>query len=147
MRHLRPSTELRQAFQYNNQLYVTLSHIIPSITGIPFHQYVETHIFKPLGMITATYNATLANLRGHRTDGFMRSGRNMTKCKEVWKAGMQVVDKSCVGVSKGFGWWTETDGIFEAGAGGVIMSGNDMVSQLSFLSFPSVPLHTSCLGS
>jgi len=83
MRHLRPSSEIRQAFQYNNQHYVALSNIITKLTGIPYIDYVKQHIFDPLGMNSTTYNVTEAKLRGDRTDGYMRAGRNQTRCAEA----------------------------------------------------------------
>jgi CubicO group peptidase (beta-lactamase class C family) len=150
MRHLRPSTEIRQEFQYNNLHYTALSHIIPTLTGVPYIEYVQEHIFDPLGM-NATYDSIKAGKSGRRTEGFSRQGRNKTLCEEEWEAQgkkqilghghqhehnqgethlhkLKAVPKSCVGEVKSLGWWTQTDGIFEAGPGGVILSGNDMAS-------------------
>ena len=127
LRHLRPSTEFRKAWQYQNQHYVTLSHIIPTLTGVPFVDFVKQHIFGPVGLESATYNHTEAAVSGRRIDGFMRYDRNATECARVFGATGEV-DRSCLGQTESFGWWTETDAIFEAGPGGVIMSTKDMVS-------------------
>jgi CubicO group peptidase (beta-lactamase class C family) len=165
MRHLRPSTEIRQEFQYNNLHYTTLSHIIPTLTGVPYIEYVQEHIFDPLGM-NATYDSIRAGKSGRRTEGFSRQGRNKALCAEEWAAQgkkrkhghehgderehrhehepqhqhqheqtrphkSKAVPKSCIGEVKSLGWWTPTDGIFEAGPGGVILSGNDMASDVN----------------
>lgn len=127
MRNLRPSTELRESWQYNNQHYIALSHIVLTLTGTPFHEYVKEHVFDPLGMRSTTYNSTTAYLTGQRTNGFTRDGRNVTRCAERWALGSEL-DHSCVGEAKAFDWWTKSDGIYEAGAGGIVMSGHDMVN-------------------
>ena len=54
------------------------------------------HIFEPLGM-TATYNSTEAAITGQRVKGFMRVGRNLTRCAELWQGGTETVDESCLG--------------------------------------------------
>lgn len=144
MRYLRPSSELRQSFQYNNQHYFILGHIVASLSGIPFTQYVTDHIISPLNMTHTTYNGTEALLTGHRSDGFVRSGTNGTDCALNWGSnGTKNPDESCLGRPVSIGWWTEGSGILEAGAGGVIMSGRDMVCQFSTPFFPSRPVaHT-----
>lgn len=128
MRYLRPSCELREHWQYNNQHYVALSHMVAVHSGMPFHEYVQKHILNPLDMSSTTYNATIAKETGHRVDGFARAGLNSTLCKEGYRGIHKPLPKSCVGQQKGFGWWTETDAINEAGPGGITTSGIDMVS-------------------
>jgi len=56
-RHLHPSAELGKAWHYDNMGYIALSHIISTLTDIPFHKYVDQNMVKPLGM-GATSNAT-----------------------------------------------------------------------------------------
>ena len=145
MRYLRPSTELRQSWQYNNQHYVVLSHIIPTLTGISSHEYGKQHIFDPLGMRQTTYNSTEAKMTGHRTNAFTKSGRNLTRCAETWAVG-HGVDESCVGEVKAYEWWTASDGIYMAGPGGLVMSGHDMVSHgTPFPTHTSLPISSSRL--
>ncbi|ORY35068.1 beta-lactamase/transpeptidase-like protein [Naematelia encephala] len=137
LRYFRPSSELRQNFQYNNWHYVTLSHIVPTLTGVPYINYVSEHIFKPLNMTQTTYNATEALLGGHRTESWFHDGVNATECAQHWK-GLDNLDKSCIGQTKSIGWWTDSDQVFMAGPGGLIMSGRDMVKWLSELLSPRV---------
>ena len=124
---MRSSVEVRQAFQYNNWHYAILSHIIPTLTGKTYVDFVQERIFDPLGMQDATYNVTAAKESGHRTDGYMRSGWNFTVCGEQWDT-KGSVDLDCLGTNKPFGWYTEGDGLDLAGPGGVILSVRDMVS-------------------
>ncbi|MFT4031177.1 MAG: serine hydrolase domain-containing protein [Siphonobacter sp.] len=39
-----------QRFHYNNTNYVLLAYIVEKVSGKPFSQYAEEHLFRPLGM-------------------------------------------------------------------------------------------------
>ncbi|WVQ81101.1 hypothetical protein IAT38_003223 [Cryptococcus sp. DSM 104549] len=139
MRHLKPSTEIRQAWQYNNLHYIALSQIIPTLTNTSFTDYIQTHIFDPLQLESATFNATLAGESGRRTDGFGREGRNLTDCARVVLAGGVEFDEKCLGRVESFGWWSgDKDSLALAGAGGIIMSATDMAKWVQELLQPVV---------
>lgn len=123
---MRPSAEIREHWQYNNLHYMTLSHIVTTLSGTLFRDYVKTHIFDPLGL-TATYNVTQAGLAGTRTDGFTHVKRNETSCAEQWSHGRKL-DAECLGGTEPLGWFMTEDTMFNDGAGGVQISGRDMVS-------------------
>lgn len=133
LRNLRSTAEIRQEFQYNNEHYFTLSAVIPALTSLTFDEFVQQNFFDPLGMSSTTYNATLAEASGRRTDGFTHVGQNVTRCRERSK-GAKHMDKSCHGTVKSIGWWEEGNGLANAGAGGVISSGKDIVRTLCQLS-------------
>ncbi|ORY32151.1 beta-lactamase/transpeptidase-like protein [Naematelia encephala] len=137
LRNLKPSAEFRQAFQYNNGHYTTLSEIVPTLTGVPFVEYVKDHILDPLGMTQTYYNSTLAGETGNRVQPFFRSGVDETKCAQMWKA-TKDVDETCLGEPKSIGWWTTEDGIFEAGPGAIVMSGRDMAIWIRELLDPRI---------
>ncbi|WVQ81202.1 hypothetical protein IAT38_003324 [Cryptococcus sp. DSM 104549] len=137
MRYLKPSAELRQAWQYNNLHYVTLSHIIPTLTNISFDAYVRANIFEPIGLTSTRLNATAALESGHRSDGFLRVGRNLTACNVEWKAKGEV-GKECLGEAGSIGWWTDGDSLFEAGPGGVTTSAKDMAKWVKELLHPQI---------
>lgn len=144
LRHLRPSTELRQTWQYNNAHYFVLSHIVPTLTGIPFVEYVKHHIFDPIGMTHSYYNSTEATLTGDRADSFLREGIDPNACAEAWERTGRLSDV-CLGKGVDVGWWTEGDGVFEAGAGGIVTCARDMVSQvLNPVLWLRIPGHGSC---
>lgn len=44
-----------EVYRYDNYAFVLLGYIVQNITGIPFHQYVENNIFKPLGMNSSSF--------------------------------------------------------------------------------------------
>jgi CubicO group peptidase (beta-lactamase class C family) len=50
LRHLEPSKDVRQEFQYCNLGYVVAGHLIDVITGTSWDDYVQTHLLKRLGM-------------------------------------------------------------------------------------------------
>ncbi|KAJ6511836.1 beta-lactamase/transpeptidase-like protein [Mycena vulgaris] len=84
LRFLRPSTALREQYQYNNLMYETLSHLQPTLLNQPFEAYIAEHIFAPLGMAASTYSVAEAEARGTLAHGFHWSmkdalaGRNGT---------------------------------------------------------------------
>ena len=44
-----------EQFKYNNSGYVILGHIIEHITGITYEEYIQQHIFDPIGMKNSYY--------------------------------------------------------------------------------------------
>ena len=50
MRYLQPAWPLRQRFCYQNHMFAAVSLLVERVTGVPWGQYVEEAIFKPLGM-------------------------------------------------------------------------------------------------
>ncbi|ODO04797.1 hypothetical protein I350_05407 [Cryptococcus amylolentus CBS 6273] len=126
MRYLRPSAELRQAWQYNNFHYIALDLVIQTLTNRSLSDFVQSRIFDPVGLQDATYNATQARLSGHRSDGFVRLNRNYTQCTVELDVSRAGIPHACLGTSASIGWWVNGDGSFEAGPGGIIMSGSDM---------------------
>ncbi|KAL7421507.1 hypothetical protein Q5752_003276 [Cryptotrichosporon argae] len=136
LRDLPPSAELRQTFQYNNLHYTTLSHIVPTLTGTSFVDYVRAHILGPLDMAATTYNHTAAGATGRRVEGFSHVGRNATRCRAQWDDAPAV--KDCVGEPVATGWWADGDGIEDAGPGGIITTLNDLTKWLRELLEPAV---------
>jgi CubicO group peptidase (beta-lactamase class C family) len=126
MRNLRHTAEIRQVFQYNNNHYTTLAHIVTTLSGMPFVEYSTTHILEPVGLSRSTYNWTTARERG-MTDGFAHLGINMTACREK-SPDVHHTHPSCTGRAINTGWHMAGNGMNEAGAGGVVSCGKDMVS-------------------
>jgi len=134
LRYLEPSADAHQAWQYSNLHYLTLAHIISVLSGLPFHEYVTRHIFDPLGMDRTMYNFTLARqMEGGMVDSFIRVGRNVTRCGEIWRLtdgwpiDGEVLETACIGETVGVGWWSESDGLNNAGPWGVVTCAQDMV--------------------
>jgi CubicO group peptidase (beta-lactamase class C family) len=136
MGHLRPSTGFRQAWQYQNLHYTTASHIVPSLTGVRFIDYVQKNIWDPMGMINSHYLISRARETGRLADGFVKVERNATECAHKmngtdWSGvlrGQEVkVHRACLGETKSVGWFIAGDGEPHAGPGGVITCAEDMV--------------------
>lgn len=133
---LRPSTEFRQAMQYNNYHYLVLSHIVTMLTGVNFPVWVHANIIKPLGMDNTFYNLTEARASGNLSDAFLRSGQNLTLCAERYN-GAQNLTTACVGHAESLGWFlTSGDALNIAGEGGVISCAKDMATWLRELLSP-----------
>lgn len=138
LRYLEPSADPHQSWQYSNLHYITLAHIVSTLSGMPFDEYVTEHIFRPLGMNRTMYNFTLARHlagQGGMVDSFIRVGRNVTRCGEIWRStdgwpiDGDVLEKACIGETVGVGWWSESDGLNNAGPWGIVTCGQDMVSR------------------
>jgi len=54
-RHLPAKFPPGQRWAYNNGAYILLGLLVEKLTGLPFNQYVEEHIFKPCGMTGSGY--------------------------------------------------------------------------------------------
>jgi CubicO group peptidase (beta-lactamase class C family) len=50
MRHLKPETSFRTAYAYDNLLYVIAGEVVGAISGVPWEDFVEQRIMRPLGM-------------------------------------------------------------------------------------------------
>ncbi|KAF5375386.1 hypothetical protein D9615_007946 [Tricholomella constricta] len=124
LQHQRQSAEFRDIWQYNNNMYITLSHLPELLVGKPFGRYVKENIFEPLGMNSTTYSYQLANSNGQRADGMAREG-------------IDVYKDPFAGTPRAAQYWTSQtggeDGSVVAGAGGVITSAADMAIWLQTL--------------
>lgn len=119
MRYMRPSTEFRQTWQYNNLAYIVASTLPEHIYGIPFENFVQERVFDPLGMTQTTYSPARTN----RSDAFVRKGMDVEACVEDLSGKM--LSMECLGESVNIGFVRE--GAMNAGPGGVVSSARDMV--------------------
>ncbi|KIJ27804.1 hypothetical protein M422DRAFT_215671, partial [Sphaerobolus stellatus SS14] len=70
LRHLKPSCEFRECWQYNNYMYAAMAAIVERVSGTKFEEFVTSKIFEPLNMTSTTYNATAAQEGGHLAQAF-----------------------------------------------------------------------------
>ena len=129
--NLKPSAEFRQTYQYNNWNYHMAAWIIPTLTGKPYPQFMKERIFDPCGMSDATFNVIEALKTGHRTDGFTKRDFDPRRSVMSWEKDKKM-SKVQLGEAVPFGWYTEGDGVANAGAGGIILSLRDIVSSPVF---------------
>lgn len=54
LRYLEPSSSLRQKFQYNNYMYITIGALLEKLMGKTWEQQVQERLFTPLGMVNST---------------------------------------------------------------------------------------------
>lgn len=128
MRHLRPSAEFRQHWQYNNVAYTVASTFPEHLYGIAFEQYVQENIFTPLGMVDTTYDTEKATASGQRSDSFARKGMCLDGCME--DLDNPRIRKEYQGELVNVGFLPQ--GAMSAGFGGIITSAKDMVRLLPF---------------
>ncbi|KAJ7204669.1 beta-lactamase/transpeptidase-like protein [Mycena pura] len=69
MRYLRTAYELRQFYEYNNQMYITGSYVVSKYSGSSYRDFVEERILTPLGM----HSSSLYTDRAFATGRFTQS--------------------------------------------------------------------------
>ncbi|KAJ7075673.1 beta-lactamase/transpeptidase-like protein [Mycena belliarum] len=125
LKHLKPSSEFRQGFQYNNLMYTVLSYL-PTVlhpSKPSLAQYVKDNIFNPLGMNASTYSYAFANSTGNLANGFAREGNSTT-------------NPLLPAVTHALPFWLPiggSDGNFLSGPGGVISTITDVAAWLKML--------------
>ncbi|KAF5391209.1 hypothetical protein D9757_003078 [Collybiopsis confluens] len=124
IKHLRPSAEFREVWQYSNIMYTVLSYLPEVVLHIPFTHFVKNNIFLPLGLHSTTYSAEVAEKNGNLASGFARDKLNRTE--EIFGRG----------IPRTIPFWSRKggeDGNMISGAGGVISSARDMATWLQAL--------------
>ncbi|KAF5391208.1 hypothetical protein D9757_003079 [Collybiopsis confluens] len=140
IKHLRPSAEFREVWQYNNIMYTVLSYLPEVVLHIPFTHFVKNNIFLPLGLHSTTYSGDVAEKSGNLASGFARDKVNRTK--DIFGRG---IPRSIpfwspkgekMGIVRCFACYHFVYLFFAAvvsGAGGVISSARDMATWLQAL--------------
>ncbi|WVR08320.1 hypothetical protein IAU60_005373 [Kwoniella sp. DSM 27419] len=139
--NLRPSTEIRYAYQYSNTHYVILSAVIEKLSGMPFADFIQEHIFGPVGMDRTTYDLNYAKAHGPIVDGFTHQNVSKAQCIEYLqsdKASAASGVGPCLGDTKAMGWWSSEAWETLKAAGSVITNINDMNKWMNELLSPSV---------
>ncbi|KAF9455443.1 beta-lactamase/transpeptidase-like protein [Collybia nuda] len=77
LRHLRPSAEFRETFQYNNMMYEALSHLPRVFLNQSYESYISQHLFSRLDMSDSTFSVAEAEARGQLAHGFQWTMRDM----------------------------------------------------------------------
>ncbi|PBK88353.1 beta-lactamase/transpeptidase-like protein [Armillaria gallica] len=128
LKHLEPSAEFRDIYQYNNNMYMLLSYL-PEILlphKPPFARYVKEHIFEPLGLTSTTYSVDVAQASGNLAQGMARDGVNKTE---------NLFGMGTPRAMRHPNWFLAggEDGNYKSGAGGVISSAKDAATWLQAL--------------
>jgi len=72
----RPEFAPDKRYKYSNTGYVMLALIVERISGLPFHEFMEQHIFQPLGMnSTFIYNPENRKTNEYETKGYNKNRR------------------------------------------------------------------------
>jgi CubicO group peptidase (beta-lactamase class C family) len=58
LRFMKPASSFRSHYAYDNLLYMTAGQIIPAVTGTSWDDYIQQHIFAPLGMNHSNVSTT-----------------------------------------------------------------------------------------
>ncbi len=62
LRYLQPNKELREAWQYNNLMYMTAGHLTERLTGQSWEDVVRDRILTPLGMSRSNFDVAESQL-------------------------------------------------------------------------------------
>ncbi|KAH9055951.1 beta-lactamase/transpeptidase-like protein [Lactarius vividus] len=78
LRNLRPSYEFRENFSYNNQqMYMVGPHVIATLSGMQFTEFVKDRILRPLKMTQSTYSIEEAVQSGKASETWTAFGRRI----------------------------------------------------------------------
>ncbi|KAJ7334795.1 beta-lactamase transpeptidase-like protein [Mycena albidolilacea] len=77
MRHLRAAYELRERYEYNNQMYITGAYVISKYSGSSYRDFVEERILLPLRMTSSTLYPNRAFESGRFSQSWTRSRRRI----------------------------------------------------------------------
>ncbi|KAJ6510503.1 beta-lactamase/transpeptidase-like protein [Mycena sanguinolenta] len=109
MKHLRTAYELRQLYEYNNQMYVTGAYVVSKYSGSSYRDFVEERILLPLRMSSSTLYLNRAFESGKFTQSWTQSRRRIPF------------------------FMPEHTADLIAGAGGVMSNAEDMVNWVKML--------------
>ncbi|BGP17014.1 hypothetical protein JCM10213v2_005023 [Rhodosporidiobolus nylandii] len=117
LRFLRPSRELRESWQYNNQMFVTAARLVSRLTSLSFTSYVRSRFLEPLNMSSTTFSPHL--------DGPAAIDR--------LSASFLTLDNgTTIEIPYGFNY-THKNLELNAGAGGIVSSTRDLVKWVELL--------------
>ena len=72
MRLIKPAYSIRSSFIYQNLMYVVAGEVIHKISGQTYDEFIQQHLFAPLGMLHTFPNYTLSKAEpSHITPHFM----------------------------------------------------------------------------
>ncbi|KAJ7334797.1 beta-lactamase/transpeptidase-like protein [Mycena albidolilacea] len=77
MRHLRAAYELRERYEYNNQMYITGAYVISKYSGSSYRDFVEERILLPLRMTSSTLYLNRAIESGRFSQSWSPSRRRI----------------------------------------------------------------------
>lgn len=55
LRHLEPTAQFREVYQYNNLMYLTSGYLVGRVSGGTWEDFITERVFKPLGMKRSTF--------------------------------------------------------------------------------------------
>lgn len=115
LRYLKPKTGFREVFAYDNITYIVAGELVQAVSGETWEQFVEQHIFTPLGMTDSRtlYDPAAPNavaLHG-RTDGPIRGMGKERILTEVLDAKAAApcgsINASAVDMARWMAMWQE----------------------------------------
>ncbi|KAF8167031.1 beta-lactamase/transpeptidase-like protein [Mycena galopus ATCC 62051] len=77
MRHLRTAYEFRQLWEYNNQMFITASYVVSTLSGMDYRDFVETRIMLPLNMSSSTMHPDRVSGTDRFSQTWTPSGRRI----------------------------------------------------------------------
>ena len=79
LRHLAPSKDIREAFQYCNLGYITVGHLVEVVTGSTWGEATTTRLLKPLGMARTSFSVTDVQASDDFSFGHERRGGEIVR--------------------------------------------------------------------
>jgi CubicO group peptidase (beta-lactamase class C family) len=83
LRYIKPATSFRNAYAYDNVLYLVAGEVIEKVSGLPWEEFVAQRILKKVGMMTSEVRYSPASNNGNvagthaKVDGAVRPVKPM----------------------------------------------------------------------
>jgi len=71
-RYLSQANGFREAYRYNNLMYMTAGEVLAAVAGVDWEVFIEERLFAPLNMTRSTPRSTLVEMRDNVTSSHVR---------------------------------------------------------------------------
>ncbi|HSH45919.1 MAG TPA: serine hydrolase [Longimicrobiales bacterium] len=86
-RHLPQQNQFREAYRYNNIMYMTAGEVLAAAADMEWEDFIEQRLFAPLDMDRSTPRTAVAEARGNVTESHVRrNGRTMVAQRRNYDA-------------------------------------------------------------
>ncbi len=84
LRYLKPVSDFRTKFEYNNNLFIVAGEVITKVSGLSWDEYIEQKIMKPLGMNNSAACRSRLKDRSNLTQPHAPADGTLTACNVHW---------------------------------------------------------------
>ncbi|MFP4844424.1 serine hydrolase [Winogradskyella sp. PE311] len=84
VRYLEPETSFRSKFAYNNNMFIIAGEVLKRVSGLPWEDFIETKIMKPVGMKNSKASYNRVTDRSNIIDAHTRAEGKVIQIPHDW---------------------------------------------------------------